>query len=310
MQRMNRSGPRPKVRHRAAVIALAAFAATLAAAQEEKGTTEPVAVMKVDKGAIYWAPRVEYHSLTLVVSGPGVELRREFGAGDTPRLEVESKQGLLPDGAYAYELRVGRQLPPRLAKRLGSEPEAGRRGLGSDPRESEEGPAVQSGYFTIDRGAFVSPADREPEPEPKESTRQVIEGDLAIAGDLFVKGSKSFVAADPDHADRVLVYTALEGPEAGTYFRGTAVTVGGEATIELPAHFAKTTEPSGLTVQLTPVGHWSRLYVADKTPRRLVVRDAEGRDGVAFDFLIQGVRRGYAGRPVVRPADAPTSNPG
>ncbi len=309
MQRVNRSGPRPRSGRWLAVVALAAIMATPAAAQEEQAAAEPVAVTKIDEGAIHWAPGVEYASLTLVVSGPGVDLRREFGAGDKPILEIESKDGRLPDGAYAYELRVGRKLPPRLARRLGSEREAGNRGLGAAPPETEQGPAVQSGYFTVDRGAFVTQRASEPEPEPKKPARQEIEGDLAISGDLLVRGSKSFVAADPEHGDRMLVYTALEGPEAGTYFRGTAVTAGGEATIELPAHFAKTTEPAGLTVQLTPVGGWSRLYVADKTPRRLVVRDAEGRDGIAFDFLIQGVRKGFADRPVVRPAAAATSKP-
>ncbi len=129
-----------------------------------------------------------------------------------------------------------------------------------------------------------------------------VHGDLNVFGDLDVSGSKNFVQEDPDNPDQVIVYAALEGPEVGTYIRGTATLVNGEAVIYLPDHFSKVTETEGLTVQLTPVGTWLELYVVEKSPEKIVVREAQGRDG-QFDYFVQGIRKGYANFQVIRPKD-------
>lgn len=103
-------------------------------------------------------------------------------------------------------------------------------------------------------------------------------------------------AGDPD---KEIVYTCLEGPEAGTYIRGSAELHSGEAAVELPEHFALVTGGRGLTVTLTPSGRWLELYVVEKTPERLVVREAEGRNG-AFDYVLYGVRKGRENQEVIR----------
>ena len=72
-----------------------------------------------------------------------------------------------------------------------------------------------------------------------------------------------------------------------------------EARVELPRHFALVTNAEGLTVQLTPVGGWLRLYVAEKTPGRIVIREAMGKDG-RVDYLVQGIRKGYENHRVIR----------
>ncbi len=113
-----------------------------------------------------------------------------------------------------------------------------------------------------------------------------------MSGNLAVAGIKKFVTRDPKDPRRELHFVALEGPEAGVFYRGAAKTAGGRAVVDLPRYFSDIAEPEGLTVQLTPVGGWSRLYVAEKSPQRLVVLDADGGD-VEFDFLVQGVRKGY-----------------
>jgi hypothetical protein len=127
-------------------------------------------------------------------------------------------------------------------------------------------------------------------------------GEVTVQNDFTVVGTKNFAMVDPADSSRWIYYSALEGPEAGTYFRGTARIVGGRAVIELPEHFSKVTEMDGLTVQLTPLGAWHQLYVAEKSPQRLIVRDAAGGDGSEFDFIVQGVRLGYADFQVDRPA--------
>lgn len=133
--------------------------------------------------------------------------------------------------------------------------------------------------------------------------------DLHVVGDFLATGLKGFVQDAPTDPDQQILYVSLEGPEAGTYIRGTAHLIGGEAIIELPEHFRWVTAEEGLTVQLTPLGEWLQLYVVEKSTRRIVVREARGKDG-RFDYLVQGVRRGFEGfRPLQRrsPQELPRS---
>lgn len=89
-----------------------------------------------------------------------------------------------------------------------------------------------------------------------------------------------------------IVYVALEGGEAGTYTRGTWKLEEGQAVIKLPEHFGLVTSQDGLSVQLTPRGQWLQLYVVQVSSEELVVQEAQGKSG-QFDYLIQGVRKGY-----------------
>jgi hypothetical protein len=119
-------------------------------------------------------------------------------------------------------------------------------------------------------------------------------------GDMEVRGQKRFVQDYPGDPTKEIVYVSLEGPEAGTYIRGTAQLQNGEAVIELPEHFGLVTNDEGLTVQLTPLGEWLQLYVIEKSAKRIVVREANGKSG-RFDYLVMGVRKGYEHHQVIRP---------
>ena len=126
---------------------------------------------------------------------------------------------------------------------------------------------------------------------------------LVVYGDLTVHGIKFFAQPHPEDPASVIAYAALEGPEAGTYIRGTAQLVNGEATIELPEHFALVTSAEGLTVQVTLLEDCNGLYVAEKSPGRIVVKELRGGTSNArFDYLVQGVRKGYESLAPVRPA--------
>jgi hypothetical protein len=118
-------------------------------------------------------------------------------------------------------------------------------------------------------------------------------GTVTVTGNLTVTGTKNFAMVDPGDSKKAIYYAALEGPEAGTYFRGSAKTVNGEAVIELPGYFSRVTECERMTVQLTAVGGWSQVYVAEKTPQRLVIKVANNSPDLNFDYLVQGVRKGY-----------------
>lgn len=114
---------------------------------------------------------------------------------------------------------------------------------------------------------------------------------LHVIGDLTVTGTKNFGIPHPLHPTRTLIHSALEGPEAGVYYRGEAQLRDGRATIVLPAYFEALARRTGRTVHLTPIGSPAVLYVLD------AIEDGRftvgGRDGDAeqrFYWEVKGVR--------------------
>jgi len=109
-------------------------------------------------------------------------------------------------------------------------------------------------------------------------------------GNLGASGAKHFVEPHPAEPNTVILYSSLEGREVGTYFRGTARTVGRRAVIEVPEDFRIVTDDNGLTVQLTPVGPLTTISVESEDLNRIVVLSSQD---VTFHYLVQGVRRAY-----------------
>jgi hypothetical protein len=111
---------------------------------------------------------------------------------------------------------------------------------------------------------------------------------------ILSNGTKSFVQQHPTDPSQSIIYSALEGGEAGTYYRGTAQLVDGTARVDLPEHFGLVTEEEGLTVQVTPRDDCNGLFVEEVSTTYLVVRELMGGSSDArFDFLINGVRAGF-----------------
>lgn len=119
--------------------------------------------------------------------------------------------------------------------------------------------------------------------------------EVFILGDLTVSGVKNFAQNHPYRDDLAVVYTALEGDEAGTYTRGSARLDGGVARVALGETFAWVTNPEfGLTAHVTPRGARASLYVASITTSELVVRSDDPADAFAeFDYIVHGLRIGH-----------------
>ncbi len=111
-------------------------------------------------------------------------------------------------------------------------------------------------------------------------------------GDMGSSGAKPFVEPHPTDPTKVVRYVAMEGPEAGTYFRGTARLVGGEAIISVPETFRWVTDESGMTVQVTAVGSPASLYVESENLNQIVIRSQTSANAT-FHYLVQGVRKAY-----------------
>src|SRR5262249_51656211 len=86
-----------------------------------------------------------------------------------------------------------------------------------------------------------------------------------VYGNLLVSGNKSFVEPHPSDPNKMVADVALEGPEAGTYFRGSGRIVDGIATIQVPEDFRIVTDEKGLTIQVTPIGEPSTIWCVRKS---------------------------------------------
>jgi hypothetical protein len=115
-------------------------------------------------------------------------------------------------------------------------------------------------------------------------------GEYSI-GDTGATGVKHFVEPHPTDPTKEIRYASLEGPEAGTYFRGTGRIVNGFATIEVPDHFRMVTSEEGLTVVATPLGGSASLWVVRQGLDRIVI---QGSNDVAFHYMVNGIRKAFA----------------
>jgi hypothetical protein len=123
-------------------------------------------------------------------------------------------------------------------------------------------------------------------------------GTIAPSSALHVNGTitgaaKNFQIPHPvTPTTHVLIHSALEGPEAAVYYRGEAALQGGTAIVTLPSYFEALVRRDGRTVQLTAVGEWSALYLAQPVEDgRFIVRTTpQGNQEQRFYWEVKGVR--------------------
>ncbi len=109
-------------------------------------------------------------------------------------------------------------------------------------------------------------------------------------GNVGASGTKPFIEAHPTDASKEIRYVALEGPEAGTYFRGRARLSNGSAVIPVPESFRLVSDQEGLTVQITPIGEPVTIAVTEVGLDQIVVQAAKD---VEFFYTVNGVRQTF-----------------
>jgi hypothetical protein len=109
-------------------------------------------------------------------------------------------------------------------------------------------------------------------------------------GNIGATGIKPFIEPHPTDASRVIQYIALEGAEAGTYFRGRGTAQNGVAKIAVPEDFRFVSDDDGLTVQITPIGEMATFAVLAADLNEIVVRASRDVD---FYYLVHGERRTF-----------------
>lgn len=106
---------------------------------------------------------------------------------------------------------------------------------------------------------------------------------------------KNFVTDHPTRPGSKIVYTTVEGPEAGIFHRGRVELRNGRAEIALPEHFVALAVPESVTVQLTPMSSKSRgVGIAAIEPDRIEVGELHGGNGeYELSFVVHALRRSH-----------------
>lgn len=108
-----------------------------------------------------------------------------------------------------------------------------------------------------------------------------------IGGDLTAT-SKSFLIDHPLDSTKKLRYGSLEGPEHGVYLRGE---VEGN-TIKLPEYWKELVDEDTITVQLTPVGSFQKLYVKSKSSTEIKIGNSNiFSRKIKADYIIHAMRK-------------------
>jgi hypothetical protein len=126
-------------------------------------------------------------------------------------------------------------------------------------------------------------------------------GSVFISGNFEASGTKSFVEPMAGDATKMINYVSLEGPEAGTYFRGKGRFVRGMASIDVPDHFREVTDPASLSVQITPIGDMATYAVVRAGLDQILVKSSRN---VEFYYTVNGMRRAYKDHQVIQPNTA------
>ena len=90
---------------------------------------------------------------------------------------------------------------------------------------------------------------------------------LSVNGGLAAT-IKSFVINHPTKPGKKLQYASLEGPENGVYVRGR---LSNNNTIRLPDYWSALVDVGSMTVSLTPIGRYQKLYVENISPDTITV---------------------------------------
>jgi hypothetical protein len=110
-------------------------------------------------------------------------------------------------------------------------------------------------------------------------------------GSIGATGAKPFIEPHPNDPTKEIAYVALEGPEAGTYFRGRGRIHNGTGVIPVPESFRLVSDEEGLTVQITPIGQIANVAVHAADLNTVVVRSSTKE--LEFYYLVNGVRKAF-----------------
>ena len=140
--------------------------------------------------------------------------------------------------------------------------------------------------FRIDSSGNVGIGDSTPSYKLDVAGTGRFTGALTVGG-TFSATSKSFLIDHPSKENKKLQYGSLEGPEFGVYVRGKS---DGENVVELPDYWKELVDEDSITVQITALGSWQKLYVKKIEDNKVYVGKF-GFGSPKFFYTIYGERK-------------------
>jgi hypothetical protein len=121
------------------------------------------------------------------------------------------------------------------------------------------------------------------------SGNSLLQGDLTVSGNTTITGhfsanSKSFLIDHPTQVGKKLQYGSLEGPEHGVFVRGKT----NDNIINLPSYWSALVDENSISVNLTPIGATSNIYVVDYNNTRIITN---GNNGNYYFYTVYGERK-------------------
>ena len=113
-----------------------------------------------------------------------------------------------------------------------------------------------------------------------------IDGTATFAGNVSAT-SKSFLIDHPTKPEKKLEHGSLEGPENGVYVRGKVMN---DNVIELPEYWTGLVDEDTITVQLTSIGKFMKLYVKEIKDNKVYV-EKSGFGKPSFFYNVYGERK-------------------
>ena len=104
-----------------------------------------------------------------------------------------------------------------------------------------------------------------------------------------------------------LRYVSLEGPEFGVYFRGK---LNNSNKISLPDYWEGLVHDDSITVNLTPIGKYQKLYVEEIINGKEIIIGNEGEENINCYYTVYGERKDMENLIVEYQGSSPRDYPG
>jgi hypothetical protein len=105
---------------------------------------------------------------------------------------------------------------------------------------------------------------------------------------------KSFKIPHPTKTGMSLVYGSLEGPEHSVYIRGRSTSL----ILNLPEYWTKLVDENSITVQISPIGHYQKIYVEKIENNSIYLKQSFSTkifgnftDGLDYFYTVFGERK-------------------
>ena len=179
-----------------------------------------LAAIRGNGSSVRWDVTATYSSLTMTVSAPdGRVFRKEFKGGSSPEFTlIDNKGERLPDGQYAYELRLTPVFSPGVTEELAAA--RARENAAETARDNSKRSAATESLVQKEDAADTMREMRKrgllPAEMIKSGTFSIMNGSVIVGGGVEGAGSRTTSEGEPRPAKRVEISRLPSVPPGGS----------------------------------------------------------------------------------------------